>query len=994
MSDKGKKRKWAVRIFLLLCIFFLFFTITGFFVAPPILKSVLIKKLSETLKREVSIGKIHVNPYKLTITVNGFTIKDLDKTSTLLSFEQLFVNANISSAYRRALILDEIRLKKPYIRIVRNEDETYNFSDLIAKKGQKQAQEQKPEAKKGQFFFSLNNISLTDGNIDFYDSPVKMQHTIREMNITVPFISNFPHHVKTLVEPSFSAKINDDLYSLKGTTKPFAESREAYIDIVINDLNLARYIPYSPVKMNFKLLSGLMDIAAKVSFIDYKDKPSTLVISGAIALKKIAGNDMQKKLLFRFPSSEINIKSIEPFTKTIQVSNILFKSPEVAIQRDKEGVLNLQTLIAEKKGQKKEQKQKEEAQKAPPKKQGEKSLSLVLEEVKIEKGKIHYNDLTPQEPVNLLVKNLDLKIENISLEKNNKSNLFLSFLLDKSGSVTMKGPFGINPILTDLDIDIKGINISMLQPYFTDKVRLNITGGEFSTAGRLNIAKPEKEEMGIKYNGRILISNFSSISKENADPFLNWKALSFSNVNVGHNPFFAHIDGISLADFYAKIVVNPDGTLNLQKILAEEEKTKESQTAEAQKAKEPPPEKKKKEAEKDIKIGNITLQGGTIEFIDKVINPNYSANLTEIGGKISGIALVQNQLAEVNLRGKINQFVPLEIAGKLNPAKDNMLVDLMAKFDSLDLSPMTPYSGKYIGYKIEKGKLSIDLKYLISKRQLDSQNIIFIDQLTLGEGVESPVATKLPVRLAIALLKDRNGQIKLDIPVSGSLDDPKFSIWRIVIQVLINILTKAATAPFALLGALFGGGEELSYVEFEYGNYKITEQIAKKIDTLVKALYERPSLKIEIEGHVDIEKDREALRKNAFSRKLKTQKLNEIIKKGGQAIPVDDIKIEANEYDKYLKMAYNEEKFAKPKTALGFTKTLPSSEMEKLIYTHIEIKDDDLRTLANQRSGSIKEYILKTGKVSLDRVFIIEPKSLSPEKKEKLKDSRVGFVLK
>jgi hypothetical protein len=162
----------------------------------------------------------------------------------------------------------------------------------------------------------------------------------------------------------------------------------------------------------------------------------------------------------------------------------------------------------------------------------------------------------------------------------------------------------------------------------------------------------------------------------------------------------------------------------------------------------------------------------------------------------------------------------------------------------------------------------------------------------LGDKVESPQATKLPVKLAIALLKDRKGEIKLDIPVTGSLDDPKFSIWGILLKILINLIAKAATSPFSLLGAVFGGGEELSFVEFDYGITTLTEPNAKKIETIVKALYERPSLKMDLEGHVDMEKDREGLKQYLFNKKLKAQKLKEMVKKGDPAIPVDEVKIE------------------------------------------------------------------------------------------------------
>lgn len=991
-----KKKRLFIKIIIILSGLFILFTIFGFFIAPPILKSLLVKNISNALKREVSILKIEVNPLKLTIKVSGINIREREKTNSMFSLDELFVNAKFSSIFRRALILEEIALKRPYINVIRNKDGTYNFSDLLAMGTKKEESEQKKvdETRKRPFYFSLNNISIIDGSIDFYDGPVDVRHNIREMNIKIPFISNLVHHTKTHVQPYFFAKINDDAYEIKGYTLPFADSREAHIDVNIQDLDIPKYLAYSPVKLNFKLVSGSIDIAAKISFIDNKDKAPSLVVSANVILKKLAGDDMEKKLLFRLPSAEIDIKSFEPFQKTMEITKVLFQSPELSILRGKDETWNIQKLLKEEdeKDVKAEKKEKDKSKKTEPKKDGEKQFALNLNELIIHKGKAAFNDMTTPQPVNLIIKDLELKGENISLEKDNISNLLLSFAFDKKGFIGLKGQFKINPVWADLAVDVKNIHINTLQPYFTDRINIHLTDGAMSTSGKLSLALPEKTGATIKYNGRILISNLATIDKVNAEPLLNWKAFAINNLNFNSNPLSVHIDGISLTDFFAKVTVNKDGRLNLQNIMVEGERPKDEAVA-TQKTL-PQKEMKQKEPEKDIKIGNITLQGGTIEFTDKAIEPSYSASLTEIGGKVSGIALRGERLAEVNLRGKINQFVPLEITGKINPPKDNLLVDLLARFNSLDLSPMTPYSGKYIGYKIEKGKLSIDLKYLIAKRKLDSQNVIFIDQLTLGETVESPVATKLPVRLAIALLKDRNGQIKLDIPVSGSLDDPKFSVWRIVLQVIINLLTKAATAPFALLGSLFGGGEEISFVEFDYGEYKINEQNMKKMENLAKALYERPAIKLDIQGHVDTEKDREALKKAAFMKKIKTQKLNAMIKKGEKAIPVDDVKVEPNEYHKYLKMAYDGERFAKPKTVIGTTKSLPSQEMEKLIYTHIDIKDEDLRDLANQRAASAKEMLLKTGKVTVDRVFIIEPKTLAPEKRDKIKDSRVDFSLK
>jgi hypothetical protein len=370
--------------------------------------------------------------------------------------------------------------------------------------------------------------------------------------------------------------------------------------------------------------------------------------------------------------------------------------------------------------------------------------------------------------------------------------------------------------------------------------------------------------------------------------------------------------------------------------------------------------------------------------------------LTDLGGRISGLSTDENAVADVNIQGKLNEAVPLEITGKINPLKADAFVDLVARFKDLDLGGMTPYSGKYAGYAIEKGKLSLDVKYLIVGRKLESQNKIFLDQFTFGEQVESPAATKLPVRLAVALLKDRKGQINLDIPVSGSLDDPSFSYGSIILKILLNLLVKAATSPFSLLGALFGGGggEDLGYAEFDYGSSTLSDTAQKKVATLAKALQDRPALRLEMSGFVDKEQDREGLVKARFERKLKAQKFLERSRRGQTEPPVEALIIEPAEYEKYLRAAYKEEKFPKPRNVVGLSKDLPANEMEKLMLTHIQVTDDDLVVLAQVRAQNVRDAIVRTGQVEQDRIFLVKSDSLTPGKTQNVKDSRVDFRLK
>ncbi|HYL81904.1 MAG TPA: DUF748 domain-containing protein, partial [Candidatus Acidoferrum sp.] len=395
----------------------------------------------------------------------------------------------------------------------------------------------------------------------------------------------------------------------------------------------------------------------------------------------------------------------------------------------------------------------------------------------------------------------------------------------------------------------------------------------------------------------------------------------------------------------------------------------------------------------DTQIEELTLQGGRVQFLDRTLKPAYSADMTEIGGRVSGLSSLETSVADVELRAKMNNSAPLDITGKVNPLRKDLFADIQARFTGMDLSPTSPYSGKYVGYVIEKGKLSFDLKYLIDKRKISSENKVFIDQFTFGDKVDSPTATGLPVKLGVALLKDRNGEIHLDIPVTGSIDDPKFSIWGVVWQVIGNLITKAITSPFALLGSAFGGGEGLQYVEFDPGLSTIPADGVKKIDALVSALSNKPSLKLEIAGYVGQESDREGLKQYFLQRKVKAQKLNDMVKKGTPAVPVDDVSVGPEEYEKYLTLAYKAEKFPKPRNFIGLVKGLPVAEMEKLMLTHIEAGEEELHQLAAQRANAVKDAILKSGKVDAERLFIVEPKGLAPEKKDKVKDSRVEFKI-
>jgi hypothetical protein len=301
---------------------------------------------------------------------------------------------------------------------------------------------------------------------------------------------------------------------------------------------------------------------------------------------------------------------------------------------------------------------------------------------------------------------------------------------------------------------------------------------------------------------------------------------------------------------------------------------------------------------------------------------------------------------------------------------------------------------KYAGYGIERGKLSVNVKYKVENRKLAAENNIYLDQLTFGDKVDSPTATKLPVTLAVALLKDRNGVIDVNLPISGSLDDPQFSVGGIIVQVIVNLIVKAVTAPFALLGSLFGGGEELAYLEFAPGSAKLDKEDTGKLGNITKALTERPGLKLDVAGRVDPAADREGLKRGSIERKVKVQKFNDLRREGKAPASADLVEVDQAEYERYLRRAYGDESFPKPRNVIGIAKDLPVPEMETLMLTNAQVGDEDLRQLANARAQAAKEWLVSEGKIPEGRVFIVAPKLTAEGIKDKGQPTRVDFVLK
>jgi hypothetical protein len=841
--------------------------------------------------------------------------------------------------------------------------------------------------------FTVDSIRLTGGKVRFSDASrgISFGTNLGGIRVDVDGLGTETGK-KAVALASFSTEAEESV-ELKGNLSLSPLGSEG--TIALGKVVLKKYAPYYSDAVRFDILSGSLDARSGYRFAK-GDGGQEFRLSGlGISVSNLRLRQREEKEEFLvIPGFHVKEAEVDPGKKEIVIGEVATAKGTVAIRRSAVGETNVARLLAEETHPAEPAAVigpagKPAAGKVPP----SPPWKITIRKTVVERYSARFEDRTTDPPVEIALDRLRLKAANLATGGKQRGEFSFATLYNQQGSVSLNGAFSVDPPSMSARLQAKGLPIGPMQPYYTEKVKILLTGGTISAEGNVSLDAPKGQPVRTGFRGEVSVNDFSSLDKALEEEFLKFSTLHFGGVEVGSNPTSVGIREISLTDFYSRIIVYPDGTLNVQGIVAKEGEGRDNAAltpaqaaASADNAAQAPAV--------PVRIDTLTLQGGSVNFSDKFIKPNYSASLVEIGGRVSGLSSEESRLADIDLRGNLENSAPLEIVGKINPLAKDLFLDLKVDFRDMDLSPLSPYSGRYAGYGIQKGKLTLSLKYHVEKRKLDSENKVFLDQFTFGDTVDSPDATKLPVRLAVALLKDRSGEIHLDLPVAGSIDDPKFSIWGVVWKIIRNLLVKAATSPFALLGAIFGGGEELSYLEFDPGSSVIPASGTAKLGNLVKVLTERPALKLDIEGHVDIEKDREGMRQLLFRRKVAARKLADLAKTGQPAPALDNVRVEPAEYPKYLAQAYKVEKFPKPRNFIGMAKDLPVPEMEKLMLTHLQVTDDDLRRLAIERTSHVRDHLVAMGKVEPGRVFLVEPKTLPPERKEKLRDSRVDFRIK
>ena len=1120
---------------------------------PPFVRGQVESRLSALLDRPTTVEAVAFDPFRLRLTLRKLVVARREGTDPLFSFDRLVADVSPASLWHRAPVLDALRIVRPSFWLLRDGEGRYDIQDLIDTLMAKPIEV--PRA-------SLNNIEIEDGTAVFADRATGQNQELKALDIAVPFLSSLPYEASIHVEPRVKGVFNGSPFALTGTSTPFAEQREATLDIGIEALSLPSYLAYLPFKPRVDLAGGTLTTQLHVNFVAGGDRKSRLEVRGdaridGLAIKRrdgtplasarriavaldaidllgkdariatvtldapavdvrrladgtlewthllpdagqaasppqpaatgsrtwglragkiaVAGGTLalvdetstfkstlidvaieatnistgkgekgQVKVGFvssdriasftgeaeveptvpsasgRFALTGFSLGLLFPFYESAlavdvqkgsldyasgftldgngnvtfgggdasitdlrlalsgnarpmwRVPRLVAKGIDVDVPRRSVAIADLQSrgaalrVVREADGTLEMTRVVKTAQSAKP---GDDAIwTLLLKRLALEEVALDIEDRVPQPPARLELRGLAFTATDVGSAPGGSSKVELRSRIAARGRVTFTGTLARQPFGIDGRLDLQAFPLVALKSYMEPRVNVVLTDGTLTAKGQLAVGAPSDGEWRAAWKGDVAVDDFASLDRPTATDLARWKSLALDGFEFATSPFQASVGRIGVDDFYARVIVYPDASLNLTRLLTPGASPEPAAEA---KPSAPMPWSASRGA-LPISIGGIELVRGNVNFSDLYVRPNYSANLTDVTGRVT--AFSADRAGDVTISARVDHSAPVEVQGQLHPFAQDLSLDISAKARNIDLPPLTPYSAKYAGYGIEKGQLTFDVRYQVEKRKLVAENRLVLDQLQFGARVESPTATKLPILLAVALLKDSRGVIDIRLPVAGSLDDPKFSVGEVIVQIIVNLITKAVTAPFALLSSLFGGGEELSTLPFAPGSATLNADAQGRIDTLGKALLDRPALKLDIAGHADPVADREALRHAAVQAAVRHEKMKALIAQGTAPASVDQLTFAEGERARWLAAAYRAAPIPdRPRNVLGMLKDLPPAEMEAMLLANAKVDDEALRSLANARALAVNDALVAKG-IGDDRLFLVAPR--------------------
>lgn len=805
----------AAGILLLLAVFVAY-------LLPVIVISQAEQRVEAATGRKLEIGEISFNPLTLVVVIEDFRFSEVGGEETFATFSRARIAMSPLSLIRGRFIVASADITSPYFRIIRIGANSYNLSDL---------RKWLPLHPR----LSVNNLTMTNGSVDFIDQalPAPQRHELRKIELAVPFITTMAYYSDRFITPRLSAELNGKPLQLEGTLRPFPRAAEASLTFKVQDLSLPDYLPYLPTTFPLQIEAGRLSGQMVVTYRTAQQEKPELTLAGSVTLADVKVSDRSGAPFLAVARVDAEIDRARFLAREFVLSSCIVDGLEIFLTRDAKGIWSHSRLV------------KEPTPGAPPPR---KALVSVTES-RLRNGRFHFVDNVPAGGFSTVLEGIALDLRDYSTSPGKRTSCALSFTTGRGEKGRLQGEFSLRPFTATAAFELNEVALEAYAPYFATLLPAKVKGrgaatGNLAFGGpegpRLEMADLTIRDGGLQFRRQ----------RQGAILPLTWDRLQLGQLKWSFTPLALHIGEARISRFNSEIVVATDGSLNLV------------QLSPAEKGEERAPQGKGRR----LRIGTVILEDGTVLFSDHRVPGGYSTTLYNLGGRIDGLSSESNRLADVDLRGSLEKRSPLTITGKINPLRGDLFVDLKVSLSAIELAPMTPYSVTYLGYTIDQGQLFLTSDYRISEGKLDLANKLRIAQLEFGQRRESEKEISPAVRVAVALLKDKEGEIHLDLPVTGRTDDPQFSISNLVGEIVRNLLTTAEKAPLALLPSLSGTQEDWSSVGFAPGSAELSPVAQEKLLKLATALNDRPALKIRVVGFADRGEDEVGLRGLAKAR--------------------------------------------------------------------------------------------------------------------------------
>ncbi|SQD77545.1 DUF748 domain-containing protein [Moritella yayanosii] len=965
---------------------------------PYLTKSIVPEKVSALLGRPVLIEDVTINPFTLTFEVKGFEIQTQEQQD-FVGIGRLTLQVNLwKSLFNGSINLETIEIDQAFANIEKFNDNQFNFSDIQEYMAAQTTPAETPEPgaeesndASGLPHIQIANIGITNSAFNFKDQPSGAVLNYPAINIGLTKFNSLAMLVNPKQANAPTPTYNRFNLSIEGadesavtTTGRFQLTPlEAQGSLALKHIKLMTFWPFIAKQITAKLESGVVDYTTNYRFIgdttpaENTTTPQFITDSGEFALRSLiltsADNELINLPLFTASGIALDLQQ-----QLVAIDNISTDGMQLHASVH-QGEVDLATLLTPTSLTDKQPPSAVVAPTVTEKYSADAQVWVInLGEFNLTNYDINIVESWITKATKWRISPLNFSTKAISSSYNAPIDYELALSINDNGSFASQGSIDIKQQSITAHISLEKLNLTQFQPYITPYLNIILNSGYFTTKGDFYA----DSKGTTRFNGEVQIEKLVINDKKLNKSLLKWQDFTINNIAFDQQANSLLIDHIQLIRPYAQIIVAADKSSNISNLVIEQKLADKTSKVTATAA------VKSATATENtmlIEINKFTLTGGKIDYTDNVLTPSFSAVIDNIEGHVGKLSSTTTKNAELDIKAVVNKYAPMTLKGVVNPLIPEPFIDVEFVFNNFELPSMTPYTGTYAGLDIDEGQLSLALKYKLEKNHLEGSNHIFIDQLDMNNTKDSDAGSFLPITLAIPLLKDSRGAIDLGVNVSGDLNDPSFNVGEIVLKTLSNIILKAVTSPFTLLASLVDSTEDLDKVSFANGSTTLAQVEQSKLDSLAKALAQRPEIKLNIKGSYDANADKKALQNSALNSKL-SQSTGRIIEQSTNAA---DLPVSAGMTNALIAL-YELETKGKADALRNAIATqqpaLAEPELEQVwlrsLYTESRkvqvVTEQQLRGLAKSRANTIKSHLREVSKVDAGRIFVLSHQSNVP----------------